>query len=124
MSPEQQQFVASIHPRFDFQQDIHPAYAAANFECGATLLNHADSPASALPYFERALDLKADFAEAAVNAGLALKAMDRVPEAIAMLQQGVTLNPEMAAAHANLGVILQDVGRLSEAITAYVSLVH
>lgn len=58
-------------------QKLHPAYADASFECGAAWLNVADRPDQAVPYFHKALDLKPDFAEAAVNLGLAFKSLGR-----------------------------------------------
>ena len=151
---------------YDAALEVAPTFADAHFECGAVLLNKADQPARALPYFEvratilclsavvhrseyhdkgysksidvtvcflnmlyllhnlqfalaqGALRAKPEFAEAAVNAGLALKAMGRTNEAIEMLQKGVELLPTMAAAHANLGVALQAVGRLEEAVAS------
>ena len=83
-------------------------------------MNVADQPARALPYFERALADKPTFAEAAINAGLALKALDRTMEAIQMLQRAVKIDPTLAAGFANLGVVLQDVGRIDEAVRACV----
>lgn len=81
-------------------------------------MNILDDPSKAVPYLRAALQHQPDFAEAAINAGLAMKGLGRLSEAIKFLKKGVKLGPTMAAAHANLGVALQDAGRLDEAINA------
>lgn len=60
-------------------------------------------PKQAAIYFNRALDLRPDFAEAYYNLGLSLQRSGRYAEAAAAYEQAATLAPGQAAVHANLG---------------------
>ncbi|MES1194795.1 MAG: tetratricopeptide repeat protein, partial [Opitutus sp.] len=53
-------------------------------------------PSEALVQFEAALGLNPDFAEAHLNAALALRALRRMAEANAHYQEAVRLNPALA----------------------------
>jgi tetratricopeptide (TPR) repeat protein len=73
----------------------------------------------ALRSFERALQLKADFAEAFGNRGNALRDLGRHEEALASYARAVEIAPGYAEGHFNRGVLLQDARRLPEALESY-----
>ncbi|HHW14487.1 MAG TPA: tetratricopeptide repeat protein, partial [Firmicutes bacterium] len=60
-------------------------------------------PKQAAVYFNRALDLRPDFAEAYYNLGLSLQRSGRYAEAASAYEQAAALAPGQAAVHANLG---------------------
>jgi Flp pilus assembly protein TadD len=53
------------------------------------------------------------------NLGLALRAQQQLPEAVAALQQATQLNPALAPAWRELGLTLRQAGRFAEARAAY-----
>jgi len=73
----------------------------------------------AVAYYERALQVKPDFAEAHYNLGRALAEMGQVAESIDHYQQAVRIRPDYAIAHNNLGFALAGLGRTAEAIQHY-----
>ena len=56
--------------------------------------------------------MKPDFAQAHLNLGNALLALDRLPEAAACYRRALELKPDFVEAHSNLGKTLQDQGKL------------
>jgi len=56
---------------------------------------------------QKAIDLRADYAEAYNNKAYALLAMQRLDEAIAALQEAVRLKPDYTVAKANLARALE-----------------
>ena len=75
--------------------------------------------AEALACYQRAVQLKPDYAEAHYNLGTALQAQGQIAEALACYQRALQLKPDFAEAHNNLGTILQAQGQLTEAIACY-----
>jgi tetratricopeptide (TPR) repeat protein len=96
--------------------------------------------ADAVSCYQRALELKPDYAEAqrrlrdaiADRPGLAPRSADelnglgitlaqqgRLEEAIADFRRALEINPDLAQAHHNLGIALQEQGRLEEAVASY-----
>ncbi|MBD9406158.1 tetratricopeptide repeat protein [Acidovorax sp. ACV02] len=73
----------------------------------------------ALAHFDRAIALRADFAEAHVNRGKTLVELGRVPEALQSYDLAIATQPRMAAAHNNKGTALRTLERLDEALECY-----
>ena len=71
--------------------------------------------AEAQGYFNRAVALKPDYANAYYNLGLSLFNQGQLEAAVSPLQQAVTLNPKLAEANYQLGVALLNLGRAAEA---------
>ena len=70
-------------------------------------------------HYQRALELKPDYAEAHNNWGAALATRGRIDEAIGHYQQALQINPGYAQAHYNLGLALAARGRTDEAAAHY-----
>ena len=73
----------------------------------------------AITQYQKALEIKPDYAEAHINLGSALQQKGRVDEAITQFQKALQLNPDYAEAHNNLGNALLQKGRVSEAIAHF-----
>ena len=58
---------------------------------------------SALTSYERAIELKPDFAEAHSNRGLVLKELHQFEAALANYDRAMALKPDFAEAHSNRG---------------------
>jgi tetratricopeptide (TPR) repeat protein len=71
----------------------------------------------AIQHFERALQLRPDYADALNNLGFALAKQGRWDEAIQHYERTLQLRPDYAEAHCNLGIALAKQGRWDEAIT-------
>ena len=73
----------------------------------------------AIPYFQRALELKPDYVEAYSNLASCLLRMGRVNEAITQFQKALELKPDSIEIHNNFGYCLLRIGRVDEAITQF-----
>ena len=73
----------------------------------------------AVQAFDRAIDLKPDFAEAFSNRGNALKELGQMQHAVASYDNAIQLNPDFADAWFNRGNALKDLGKLGQAIESY-----
>ena len=69
--------------------------------------------------YERALQLKPDYAEAHMNLGNALQALNRASESVERYEHALRLKPDFADAHMNLGAALQMLGRSEDAVRHY-----
>ncbi|WP_019504759.1 tetratricopeptide repeat protein [Pleurocapsa sp. PCC 7319] len=74
---------------------------------------------SAEEYYQQALKLKPDYAEAFYNLGNVLDKQGKLEAASASYQQALKLNPQLAEAHHNLGNVLKQQGKLEAAIASY-----
>jgi tetratricopeptide (TPR) repeat protein len=91
---------------------------AAHYNLGVALDQEGrEDEASA--HFQKALEIKPDYAEAYYGLGMALDRRGRLNEAIAEYQKALEIKPDLAEAHNNLGVALRKNGRVDEAITQY-----
>ena len=63
----------------------------------------------------KAIELKANFANAHLNLGTILVALSNLKEAELSVRKAIELNPDFAEAYSNLGTILQDLGNLKGA---------
>ena len=71
----------------------------------------------AITHFQKAVEIKADDADAHYNFGIALLQKGRLDEAITHLQEALQIKPDHAQAHNNLSIALRQKGRVDEAIT-------
>ena len=69
--------------------------------------------------FQKAIEIKPDYAEAHNNLGNALAGRGQVDEAIAHYQKALEIKPDYAEAHNNLGNALAGRGQIDEAIAQY-----
>jgi tetratricopeptide (TPR) repeat protein len=73
----------------------------------------------ALASYEKAIELKLDYANAHFNRAFILKLLNRYDEALAGYDKAIALYPGHAEAHNNRGSLLQDMRRYDEAIASY-----
>ena len=73
----------------------------------------------AITHYQKALQIKPDYADAHNNLGNALLQKGRVDEAITHYQKALQITPDFAEAHYNLGNALLQKGDVDEAITHY-----
>jgi tetratricopeptide (TPR) repeat protein len=96
----------------------NPDHAGALHQLGILRLQQGDfHDASRL--IGRALDRDPECAEARVNFGLALHALNRPADAIEHFEKAIALEPQRADAHYNLGRALQMLKRVAEAGECY-----
>ena len=74
---------------------------------------------AAVSYYDRAIRLKPEYANAHFNRASALKQLNRIAEALAGYDRAIALNPNHAEAHNNRGVLLQGLNRFPEAVADY-----
>ena len=72
-----------------------------------------------MPYYQEALRLKPDYADAHNNMGSAFERLDQFDEALACYREAVRLNPNNADAISNLGMIASRRNHLDEALRHY-----
>ena len=73
----------------------------------------------AIAHYQKALQIKPDYAEAHNNLGNALLQKGNVDEAITHYQKALQINPDYAEAHNNLGIALLQKGNVDEAIAHF-----
>jgi len=100
--------------------EAHPDHAAVLHLLGSCHLQQR-APGIAIPFIERAIAARPDFAEARGNFGVALNALGRHHEAVAQYEQALAIKPDFAEAHHNLGNALAALSRYDEAIAHYES---
>ncbi len=69
--------------------------------------------------FQKAIDIKPDYAVAHNNMGNVLKDQGTFEEAIEAYTKAISIKPDYAEAYYNMGVTLQNQGKLGEAVQAY-----
>ena len=74
--------------------------------------------ATAIDCYEKALELKAEFASASYNKGGSLHALGRYEEALTCLDKTLEIDPEHAKAWNNKGNLLNRLGRCEEALAS------
>jgi Flp pilus assembly protein TadD len=73
----------------------------------------------AIEHFQKAIEIKPDYAEAYYNLGVVLDRQGKPGEAIDHYQKALEIKPDYAEAHNNLGILLTKQGRTAEAIEHY-----
>ncbi len=91
---------------------------AAHVSLGNVLLQKGRVD-EAINQYQKALQIRSNYADARLNLGNALHQEGRVDEAINQYQQALQLKPDDAGAHNNLGNVLLEQGRADEAINQY-----
>ncbi len=76
---------------------------------------------AAITCFQKALQIRPDYADARNNLGYALLQMGKGDAAITFFRQALQIRPDLAAAHNNLGMALFEKGRADEAIAHFQS---
>ena len=93
---------------------LNPSDAVAEYQVGQILAAQSKT-AEAGPHFERAAELRPDFAEALIAVAKMRSGAKRYPEAVALLERAVKAQPNAEAAHYNLMVAYRNAGRLDDA---------
>jgi superkiller protein 3 len=86
----------------------------AILDIGVTLLEHGEWK-KAIEYFQRAIRLEPNNADAYYNLGNAFADAKRNEDAAAAYRKALELSPAFAEAHDNLGTLLFTLGQLNEA---------
>ena len=73
----------------------------------------------AIAQYQKALDVKPDFAEACYNLAYVRHQLGQMEKAIPLYQKAVELRPDLSEAHNNLGNAYHHKGQLPEAISCY-----
>ena len=92
--------------------------ADAHFDLGCVLLQQG-RVSEAIAHYERALQLKPDYADAHLDLGTALGREGKIEEAMGHYEQALRIKPDFAEAHYGLGVALERVGRMQDASGHY-----
>lgn len=123
LSRSQSRIYVDTHSLYTATVERNPECWMAQNNLGTELmdLNSPSQLPRAVGYFEAALRLNPDYAEAHTNLGNALlKLSGRLDDVIAHYQEAVRLNPNIAEAHYNLGSAWSKLpGRLTSAVAEY-----
>jgi tetratricopeptide (TPR) repeat protein len=111
----------------DYQSDLSiwrdtvgkvPNNSRAHNNLGAVLARRGRID-EAMAHYQRALEIKPDYADAHNNLGAVLTRRGRIDEAIAHYRRALEIKPDYAEAHYNFGITLRGRGRIDEAIDHY-----
>jgi len=75
--------------------------------------------APAVKSYEKAIEIKPDYAKAHYNLGGAYHELEQMDDSIKSYQRSLEIDPNYAEAHNNLGNVFQDLGRLDEALECF-----
>lgn len=92
--------------------------AERSYSLGLAQLSR-DDYARALPYFEKAVDIDPNYAEAWYQAGYCYGVLGRHVDALRASKQAAKLRPEWAATYINIGASSYALGQYKEAVDAY-----
>jgi tetratricopeptide (TPR) repeat protein len=90
----------------------------AHFDLGVAL-DQEKMGDEAIAHFQKAQQIKPDYANACYGLGIALSQKGKVDEAIAQFQEALQIRPDYLEAHYNLGLALRQKGKVDEAIAQY-----
>jgi len=108
--------LAPARKEFEAELALNAEDAAAEFQIGQ-ILNSEAKPEEALPYFQKALALSPDFAEAALAAGRIRVQAKQFAGAIPLLEHVVALQPANEPAHYSLMIAYRNSGQMDKART-------
>lgn len=91
----------------------------ANLLHEAHKLHKAGDLASAVMFYNKAIDVSPDNAMVHYNVGSALHGSGRVEDALVSYKKSIELKPDYTDAHYNLGNILRQQGKIDKAIISY-----
>jgi superkiller protein 3 len=99
---------------FEAELALNPSDAAAEYQMGQALTAE-QRKSDAAPHFERAAELRPDFAEALIAVAKLRSDAKKYAEAIALLERAVNLQPRNETARYNLMVAYRNAGRTADA---------
>lgn len=105
--------------RFDQALALRPDYAEALANRGKLLVEQLGRPADGLASLDRSLALRPDHADSWSNRAVALRALDRLPEALDATGRALALAPDHPDALHNRAGLLEDLKRFDEAAPAW-----
>jgi len=73
----------------------------------------------AVKCFERAVEIKPDYADAHFNLGLTLQELNQLDAAVKCYQVTLALESSYVKAHNNLGIIYKELGKMADAVKSY-----
>jgi protein O-GlcNAc transferase len=74
---------------------------------------------SAVKSYEKAIEIKPDYAKAFYNLGGTYHELEKMDDSIKSYKRSLEIDPDYAEAHNNLGNVFQDLGRLDEAFECF-----
>ncbi len=99
---------------FEAELAVNPEDAAAEFQIGQ-ILNAGSKPDQALPHFQKALELRPDFPEAALAVARLRVQAREYAEAIPLLERVIALQPRNEAGHYALMLAYRNSGQMDKA---------
>jgi protein O-GlcNAc transferase len=96
-----------------------PGYAPLRFLAGSALRTAGADPDAILRRYDEAIELKPDYIEAIVNAGVVLRDMLRHKEALERFNQVLAIDPNYPTALANCAVLLTEFKQSEQAIAMF-----
>jgi len=93
----------------------NPSAWMAHYNLGNLLQARGDTD-PAIEHYQRATQIKPDFAEGHYNLGVALRSTGRLSDAVEQFRKALQIDPRHADAHNNLGAALSEQGMYEEAI--------
>jgi tetratricopeptide (TPR) repeat protein len=73
----------------------------------------------ALENYDKAIEIKTDFASAYSNRGIALRKLNRLHDALISYNEAIKFKPDYADAYFNRGIALNELNKLNEAVASY-----
>ena len=73
----------------------------------------------AAQFFETAISIKPDYAEAFLNHGIVMREVGKLDHAAKNFKKATEINPSYTLAHLNLGITLSNLGQKDEAIKCF-----
>jgi tetratricopeptide (TPR) repeat protein len=102
------------------QPAAEPHKSAADwFKAAASL--EASDPVRAVAWYEKAIELDQQYADAYINLTCLLVEGEQYLEAFAVCQEGLVHCPDAALLHFNMGIVHEEMTRISEALKSYKS---
>jgi tetratricopeptide (TPR) repeat protein len=98
---------------------LKPVYAEPYNNLCMVLLEGFNQPHEALHAVDRAITLKPDYADAFVNRGNVLQALERFDEALESYDRAIALKPNSEKSWNNRGNVLRHLNRLIDALSCY-----
>ena len=74
---------------------------------------------SAKKYYQKAIEIKPNYANAYINLGTVFKELEQTDKAMNCYIKAIEILPSLSYAHSNLGTIYKELGELEKAISCY-----
>ena len=95
---------------------IKPGFAEAHYELAVCLASHGRRTAPAVVQYEKALELKPDYAIAHCNLAVALGGLEDFDSAIVHFQKALAIRPDYSLARKNLAIAQSEREKLSKTL--------